>query len=175
LATDTITEEVKRLLIEAQSDINADTVNSKRIGKLLGALRLERLEREKRGEARKWRVTLGDIYRHFVTYGLTLPEQLFPKNAPDEQHGAHGAIQQDAPNVEKSDSEHGGSLNAHGAHGAHGDMVHTSNGVDGSTKVLNCKHFQRMTERFPDGSVLERCTACRSIVTITSCAGGHRA
>jgi hypothetical protein len=173
VTTDSITEEVKRLLIEAQSDINPDTINSKRIGKLLGALRLERVEREKRGEARRWRVTLGDIYRHFVTYGFTPPEQLFPKNAPDEQHGAHGAEPDAPPKSEKNAFAQGESLHTHGAHGAHGDMVHTRNGVEGPPKALDCPHLEHVTERFPDGSVLRRCATCQRIVTLTASEGGQ--
>jgi hypothetical protein len=166
LTTDMITEEVKELLVSGQSDITPDSINSRRIGKILSALRLERMEREKRGAARKWRVTLGEIYRHFVTYGFTLPEQLFPKNAPDEQHGAHGAEPGDTPHPEKNDFDNTESRNTHGAHGAHGDMVHTSNGVAGPQNTLYCQHLELTAERFPDGSVLQRCRACRSLVTV---------
>lgn len=45
--------------------------------------------------------------------------------------------------------------------------MHTSNGVDGPPNALHCQHIELAIARFPDGSVLTRCTACRSVVTVT--------
>jgi hypothetical protein len=112
LPTSDVTEEVKRLLEDAQSEFKTEHITPNRIGKVLKALRLEKCEREKRGEARKWKVTRDDLLTHFVTYGLTLPEGIFPQNTPISTLGALGADEEESaavPSFAPNDfSEHGG-------------------------------------------------------------------
>jgi hypothetical protein len=167
-ATDVITEEVKRLLGEAQTDINPESINSQRIGKILKALRLEKLKQEKRGEARKWRVTQDDLVTHFVTYCLSLPEEIFPKNPHASQLDALDADQEDPPpasSAASSDVENRGGTQTLDALDALDDLMQTRNGVGGASNRRDCQHLEREETPFPDGSVLQRCRACRKILS----------
>ena len=164
--TETITEELKRVLEDAQADIKPDAINSIRVGKVLKALRLEKLPQQKRGEARKWKVTKDDLITHFVTYGLGLPEEIFPKNTHAPQPDALDADQDGTPpasSAASSDVENRGGLQTLDALDASDDLMQEqsrtyvySNGTSPATRpCVVCGK----SERWNDHGTW-RCVAC---------------
>jgi hypothetical protein len=164
--TETITEEVKGVLEEAQTDIKADTINSIRIGKVLKALRLEKPPQEKRGAARKWKITKDDLLTNFVTYGLDLPEEIFPKHPDTSQPDALDADQCDAPPASSDASrevENRGGLQTLDALDVLDDLMQATpsvqvhrNGISPATEP--CRLCDGI-ERWNDGGIW-RCIAC---------------
>jgi len=68
--------------VTKRNDGDPDIVTSRRVGRVLGRMRLEKVPRPGGKGSRRWRVTLGDLERWTAAYGLTLPTPL-AANSPD--------------------------------------------------------------------------------------------
>ena len=68
--------------ITQRNEGDPNYVTSRRIGRVLGQMRLEKAPRPGGKGSRRWRVTLGDLARWTAAYGLPLPGPLAP-NADD--------------------------------------------------------------------------------------------
>ncbi len=100
LKTADITDAVKRIAEESEVDIDLEWVTSRRVGRLLGKLRFDKVSRSGGKGGRHWRIALVDLVRYATTYGLPLPDEL-------------NAL---VPNANQS----GGSLPVNGSNGTNG-------------------------------------------------------
>ena len=67
------TEVAKKILEDLELDINADQLTSRRIGRTLGKMRLQKGRQQGTGK-NGWRVSLADMQRWCISYGLDLSE-----------------------------------------------------------------------------------------------------
>ena len=71
--------------VAKREDGDPDRITDRRVGRVLGRMRLEKMPRPGGKGSRRWRVTLGDLQRWTAAYGLILP-------APAAANGANGVI-----------------------------------------------------------------------------------
>jgi hypothetical protein len=91
--TSEITAAAKRIATETDSTLSADQIDSRRVGMTLNKMRIRRAPRMSGRGPRRWEVTLADLERGSLAYGLALPEKLCAKNAPTSPEvGAAGAV-----------------------------------------------------------------------------------
>jgi len=85
------TAQIKEAAIEIAKDEDGDIEyvnNSRRIGRVLGSMRLGKVPRPGGKGSRTWRVTLNDLGRWTTTYGLKLPDEL--QSTPHFTNGTNG-------------------------------------------------------------------------------------
>jgi hypothetical protein len=71
--TATITKEAKEVVDEIEADMDPDAVTSRRVGRVLGKMRLKP---DRTSKAKGWRMSEGDLLGWLVAYGLPIPEAL---------------------------------------------------------------------------------------------------
>ena len=59
--------------VAKREDGDPDRITDRRVGRILGRMRLEKVPRPGGKGSRRWRVTLGDLQRWTAAYGLILP------------------------------------------------------------------------------------------------------
>ncbi|MCK4316518.1 MAG: hypothetical protein KAX24_12180, partial [Anaerolineae bacterium] len=67
-----------------REDGDPGRITDRRVGRVLGRMRLQKAPRPGGKGSRRWRVTLGDLQRWTAAYGLILP-------APPAANGTNGA------------------------------------------------------------------------------------
>lgn len=67
--------------VAKRDDGDLERITNRRIGRVLGRMRLEKVPRPGGKGSRRWRVTLGDLERWTAAYGLTLPAPLAASSA----------------------------------------------------------------------------------------------
>src|SRR5262249_39717913 len=71
LSTKEITDEIKELAKDEEWGIDPETVNSKKVGRILGRLRFKKVPRKNGNEARKWQVDLAHLAHLKAVFSLT--------------------------------------------------------------------------------------------------------
>jgi hypothetical protein len=74
--TSRITEAAKTLADDSDGDIDPEKVTSQRIGQYLKRMRLMKPPRPRGQKSRIWRVTLGELTKWSLAYGLPMPTEL---------------------------------------------------------------------------------------------------
>jgi len=74
-ATAQISESAQMVAERLEADIDGDSISSKKVGRLLGKLRLRRSREGGKG-TRQWQITLEELQRWSAVYGIRLPEQV---------------------------------------------------------------------------------------------------
>ena len=59
--------------VAKREDGDSDRITDRRVGRVLGRMRLQKTPRPGGKGSRRWRVTLGDLQRWTAAYGLILP------------------------------------------------------------------------------------------------------
>lgn len=72
LKTEEITEATKKVAVELEMDIDPERITSRRVGRVLGSLRLTK-SREKGRGTRGWRLSRHDLQRLAKSYCVALP------------------------------------------------------------------------------------------------------
>jgi hypothetical protein len=67
-----------------RDDGDPDQITNRRIGRVLGRMRLEKVPRPGGKGSRRWRVALGDLERWTAAYGMSLPAPLAALLAPND-------------------------------------------------------------------------------------------
>jgi len=67
-----------------RDDGDPDEITNRRIGRVLGRMRLEKMPRPGGKGSRRWRVALGDLERWTAAYGMSLPAPLAALFAPND-------------------------------------------------------------------------------------------
>jgi hypothetical protein len=93
-STSIITEKVKELAESEEVDLNLEYITSRRIGRVLGKMRLTK-SRKPGTRARQWIVTIKILERWMKSYGLETPDSLLqqgslPINVPNGTNGLNG-------------------------------------------------------------------------------------
>ena len=70
--------------VAKREDGDPGRITDRRVGRVLGRMRLQKAPRPGGKGSRRWRVTLGDLQRWTAAYGLILP-------APPAANGTNGA------------------------------------------------------------------------------------
>jgi hypothetical protein len=100
------TKEIKQSLVillqDDESGIDAATVSTDRIGRLLGKLRLKKKPRKGANDPRQWQLTQEDLRRWLMSYGMPLPPQLFPRQSLAPTSGTSGITVHDATSATTS-------------------------------------------------------------------------
>jgi len=68
-----ITEATISVAQELEADIEANWINARRVGRVLGKMRLRK---DRSGKSKAWRVALSDLARWTKSYGIPLPSEL---------------------------------------------------------------------------------------------------
>jgi hypothetical protein len=80
------TKEIKQslgiILQDEETGIDASTVSTDRIGRILGKLRLKKKPRKTANDPRQWQLPQEDLRRWLISYGMPLPQALFPQQPP---------------------------------------------------------------------------------------------
>jgi hypothetical protein len=93
LETADVTAAAKKVAEETESTLSPDQINSQRVGMALKKMRIRRAVRLNGRGARRWEVSLADLQRWSLAYGITLPEPLCARAAPPSpQVGAVGEV-----------------------------------------------------------------------------------
>jgi hypothetical protein len=91
LKTSEITAAAKTIVEDDELDFDAEHINSRRVGKVLGKLRIGTAGREAGRGARRWKVTQKDLDTWQRAYLLTLPSVLQGYLGASGANGGHGA------------------------------------------------------------------------------------
>lgn len=70
LETSRITEAVRKVAEDLESDIDPDFINSRRVGRVLGKMRFKKGDKN---TAKGWQISTSDLKRWAASYGVTLP------------------------------------------------------------------------------------------------------
>lgn len=71
--TSEITQAAKEVVEEIEADMDPDSVTSRRVGRVLGKMRLRA---ERTSKAKGWHISAADLVGWLVAYGLPIPEEL---------------------------------------------------------------------------------------------------
>jgi hypothetical protein len=79
------TQEITHIaqLITRVNDGDPDCITNRRVGRVLGRMRLEKTHRPGGQGSHRWRVTLGGLERWTAAYGLPLPSSLISYTTSD--------------------------------------------------------------------------------------------
>jgi len=88
---------VQDILLFAQAvakmkDGDPDHITHRRVGRVLGRMRLPRAPRSGGRGSRCWRVTLGDLARWTAAYGISFPAPLAALLAANDANDPHGDV-----------------------------------------------------------------------------------
>jgi hypothetical protein len=85
------TKEIKQSLVvllqDEETGIDTTTLSTDRIGRILGKLRLKKKPRKGANDPRQWQLTHEDLRRWLLSYGMPLPQALFPQQSPAPTRG----------------------------------------------------------------------------------------
>jgi len=76
--------------VAKRDDGDLNRITNRRVGRILGRMRLQKVPRPGGKGSRRWRVTLGDLERWTAAYGMLLPPLLTAS-------GANGTAGNDDP------------------------------------------------------------------------------
>ncbi len=79
--------------VAKREDGDPDRITDRRVGRVLGRMRLQKTPRPGGKGSRRWRVTLGDLQRWTAAYGLILPAPA----AANGTNGVDGTARHDGP------------------------------------------------------------------------------
>jgi hypothetical protein len=80
--------------IAERDDGDLSRITNRRVGRILGRIRLEKVPRPGGRGSRRWRVTLGDLQRWTAAYGLILPAPV-AANGTNGVDGTNGTARHD--------------------------------------------------------------------------------
>jgi hypothetical protein len=94
--TSQISEAAQHIAEQTEADIDTEKITSRKVGRLLGKLRLRKAREAGKG-TRMWQVTLADLKRWAAVYNIQLPKELGQEN--NITHVTDGQLSQgeDAP------------------------------------------------------------------------------
>jgi hypothetical protein len=105
LKTAEITAAAQQIVADDELDFDQDMITSRRVGRVLGKMRLASGGRQSGRGARQWVVTYRDLEKWTLAYGLELPDELKrhvpspPVNGVNGGNGVNGAT----PDFEEGD------------------------------------------------------------------------
>jgi len=110
-----LTEIVRTLAKDQETDIEPESINTKRVGRVLGKMRLKEKPRPGGKGPRQWQLTKAELQRWLVSYGRPIPQEFCDvvssspcpsTNGTDGIDGANGtADSQDTTTIEYEDGE----------------------------------------------------------------------
>ena len=77
-STSQISEAVQSIAKNTEADIEIDAITSRKVGRLLGKLRLRKTREAGKG-TRQWQITLNELERWSAVYGIHLPVEVTPQ------------------------------------------------------------------------------------------------
>jgi hypothetical protein len=89
-ATAEITDLVKQRVQDQELGFRAEDITTRRVGRVFGQMRLREKPRSGSGGKRQWICTKGELRSWLLSYGMPLPNTLFPNGAPPSTNGANG-------------------------------------------------------------------------------------
>jgi hypothetical protein len=71
--TKVVTEAAKKLIEDGELDFDVEKVSSRRIGRVLGKMRVKN---ERTGKSRQWAISLADLMRWCNSYGISVSDNI---------------------------------------------------------------------------------------------------
>lgn len=93
-STSQISEAVQFIAKNTEADIEIDSITSRKVGRLLGKLRLRKAREAGKG-TRQWQITLNELERWAAVYGINLPSEIARQN--HVTHVTDGLTSQEDP------------------------------------------------------------------------------
>lgn len=93
-STSQISEAVKVIAENTEADIELDSITARKVGRLLGKLRLRKTREAGKG-TRQWQITLNELERWSVVYGIHMPTEI--AHQTNVTHVTDGLTSQDDP------------------------------------------------------------------------------
>jgi hypothetical protein len=93
-STSQISEAVKVIAENTEADIELGSITSRKVGRLLGKLRLRKTREAGKG-TRQWQITLNELDRWSVVYGIHMPTEI--AHQTNVTHVTDGLTSQDDP------------------------------------------------------------------------------
>ncbi len=93
-----IAEAAKQIAEQMESSENPDTITTKRVGRILGQMRLQKAPRPGGKGSRRWKITINELHRWTQTYNVELP-------TPLDTHGTNGTNGTDGTDLQPNHME----------------------------------------------------------------------
>jgi Domain of unknown function (DUF3854) len=183
------TKEIKQSLVillqDEETGIDISTISTDRIGRLLGKLRLKKKPRKVASDPRQWQLSKQELRHWLVSYGMSLPDTIFPQQSSPSPSGTSGTTSSSSssssPSTTSPQTSGTSGTNGHFSSNATSDSPLTLSGasgivaqpgsVNGATQEETCPQCgetQRPNvEILGDGSTIFRCSQCSAVLDRT--------